>query len=599
MDPPLMQDPPQRPLVHQPRRSVSFPVRRCSNASTTGPESSLVNRNMSNNNNNNNNTTSNGENIDLLYAHSDARIVSFTSSSLIPAGKLLEWTSPTERTIASGPLRVYKTIPHDIAFLQSGSALRPVLSRSQCWNVDGRGVFCLQIRPGNYWRLEILESEDGEAVKGIQFGKVLAKILAYEVTACPFKRVGRVVPVAEVFESLQPSKVWKRPRAATITRGSLKEKEIIAATAVVEKVEGFEDKENKRDCEAVVATTAEKVEVVEDEQKDKAIETVEDLVSRKKLTEDETEAAENPKTAESTKPIDIASRPTDTLPPDTILSTTPEEFNKDTWEDISPTSSPSRLLKCRNLPIARSSTAPPQLSDVNVFSASPPSRSISPIQWYIPYQHTEDMKLTRRRTRKTTSFSLESPTIVEAPETSPTPSSAPALSSGSDSEDCFDQEDWTVRTPPPLRPLSTFHRPSTAIPRPSTAIPHQSAAITHQPAEIPRPLTAIPRPATSSTLELPSPALRRSSSSSVLNIVGATANLVIKPSAFIASLMFSIASKIASRAVTGAGYTLRRAATGDAVKEYDEEEFYDDYGVRIQQSFPELWGRETWTSEID
>lgn len=56
-----------------------------------------------------------------------------------------------------GSIRIYKTIPHDIAFLQSGSALRPVLSKSQCWNVDGRGIFCLQIRPGNFWRLEILE----------------------------------------------------------------------------------------------------------------------------------------------------------------------------------------------------------------------------------------------------------------------------------------------------------------------------------------------------------------------------------------------------------------------------------------------------------
>lgn len=66
---------------------------------------------------------------------------------------------PTDRRpfLYTGSIRIYKTIPHDIAFLQSGSALRPVLSRSQCWNVDGRGIFCLQIRPGNFWRLEILE----------------------------------------------------------------------------------------------------------------------------------------------------------------------------------------------------------------------------------------------------------------------------------------------------------------------------------------------------------------------------------------------------------------------------------------------------------
>lgn len=55
-----------------------------------------------------------------------------------------------------GPLRIYRTLPQEVAFLQSGSALRPLLKRTQCWNVDGNRVFCLQLRPGNYWRIEIL-----------------------------------------------------------------------------------------------------------------------------------------------------------------------------------------------------------------------------------------------------------------------------------------------------------------------------------------------------------------------------------------------------------------------------------------------------------
>lgn len=55
----------------------------------------------------------------------------------------------------AGPLRIYKTVPHDVAFLQSGAALRPLLPKTRCWNVDA-AQFVLQLRPGSYWRVEIL-----------------------------------------------------------------------------------------------------------------------------------------------------------------------------------------------------------------------------------------------------------------------------------------------------------------------------------------------------------------------------------------------------------------------------------------------------------
>lgn len=73
----------------------------------------------------------------------------------------LRWASWLRRTVPPkltflGPLRIYKTVPHNVAFLQSGSALKPLLSKTQCWNVDGKNIFCLQLRPGNYWRVEIM-----------------------------------------------------------------------------------------------------------------------------------------------------------------------------------------------------------------------------------------------------------------------------------------------------------------------------------------------------------------------------------------------------------------------------------------------------------
>lgn len=174
--PPIMQTPPpsQRKFMTGPRRVASVPVRLA--GSPMRPSSPWPSPSPSASTEYGSSGGSVQNNIDLLFAHSSARIVSFNSASGL-GGQLLPWTSPTERTIASGTspnklsfhdtttdgcfcigsIRIYKTIPHDIAFLQSGSALRPVLSRSQCWNVDGRGIFCLQIRPGNFWRLEILE----------------------------------------------------------------------------------------------------------------------------------------------------------------------------------------------------------------------------------------------------------------------------------------------------------------------------------------------------------------------------------------------------------------------------------------------------------
>ena len=48
-------------------------------------------------------SASNDQNIDLLFAHSSARIVSFDApASAYASGQLIPWTSATERTIASG-----------------------------------------------------------------------------------------------------------------------------------------------------------------------------------------------------------------------------------------------------------------------------------------------------------------------------------------------------------------------------------------------------------------------------------------------------------------------------------------------------------------
>jgi hypothetical protein len=67
------------------RGSSSSTSEQCAVASTTTPGSAAA---------------ASAQNIDLLFAHSSAKIVSF--SAVGSGGRLLPWTSPAERTIASG-----------------------------------------------------------------------------------------------------------------------------------------------------------------------------------------------------------------------------------------------------------------------------------------------------------------------------------------------------------------------------------------------------------------------------------------------------------------------------------------------------------------
>ncbi|KAG9607532.1 hypothetical protein KCV04_g18293, partial [Aureobasidium melanogenum] len=142
--------------------------------------------------------------IETLFVHPSAKIVSFSTASSLrsrPSSRSsiasydgeadvstsLLWTSPTERTMAAGPLEIYR-VPGSVAFLHSGSLLHAILPRSQCWCVDGVSKFAMRVLPNTYYRIELPGStqEDLEYVE--QLKKTLAKVLYYERTACPFQR---------------------------------------------------------------------------------------------------------------------------------------------------------------------------------------------------------------------------------------------------------------------------------------------------------------------------------------------------------------------------------------------------------------------------
>ncbi|KAF8464121.1 inheritance of peroxisomes protein 1-domain-containing protein [Kalaharituber pfeilii] len=142
-------------------------------------------------------TTAN--NIELLFSHPHAKIISFTTKDGSQK-ELIPFTNLSERTIAVGLLRLYKTKPHNVAFIQSGSILRPLMPKSQCWCVDEergeatengskRGIFVLKVRMGFYWRLEVEQGgvQNGRVVERLK--KVLKGVLGFERDPCPFERV--------------------------------------------------------------------------------------------------------------------------------------------------------------------------------------------------------------------------------------------------------------------------------------------------------------------------------------------------------------------------------------------------------------------------
>ncbi|KAH7081678.1 inheritance of peroxisomes protein 1-domain-containing protein [Paraphoma chrysanthemicola] len=143
--------------------------------------------------------------IETLFTCTTSKIVSFTaagpskrhSPSRSPRRRgspprSIPWTSPTERTLAVGALRIYRVTASNVSFLNSGNFLHTIFPRSQCWCVDGQSVFVLRVRQDTYYRIELPydTEEDREAIS--EFTSVLSQVLQYEKTQSPFSRGSNV-----------------------------------------------------------------------------------------------------------------------------------------------------------------------------------------------------------------------------------------------------------------------------------------------------------------------------------------------------------------------------------------------------------------------
>ncbi|CAJ2508813.1 Uu.00g138390.m01.CDS01 [Anthostomella pinea] len=172
--------------MSRPRRVATAPV-------SSQPLLSRSNLNFS--------TSSRSEDlVETLYSHPSVKIIAFSSSqrsslsSWPPSSETddrpgsLPASSRLERTIAVGPFRIYRA-PGSVAFLSCGSALQPILPKSQCWCIDeANSQFVLQIRRPQYWRIELPVAEPDQAPRALQLRDVFGKILLFEKTACPFQR---------------------------------------------------------------------------------------------------------------------------------------------------------------------------------------------------------------------------------------------------------------------------------------------------------------------------------------------------------------------------------------------------------------------------
>ncbi|KAI1080267.1 inheritance of peroxisomes protein 1-domain-containing protein [Whalleya microplaca] len=168
------------PEASQPRRVVTAPPPTTASISSTPSRSDDL--------------------VETLYNHPSVKIIAFTSSQRISFGPsqtsthhqdrpgTLPASSRLERTIAVGPFRIYHA-PGSVAFLSCGSALQPILPKSQCWCIaEDNSRFVLQIRRPQYWRIELPVSEPDDTERTLVLRNVLDKILLFEKTECPFQR---------------------------------------------------------------------------------------------------------------------------------------------------------------------------------------------------------------------------------------------------------------------------------------------------------------------------------------------------------------------------------------------------------------------------
>ncbi|SPO05512.1 uncharacterized protein DNG_08199 [Cephalotrichum gorgonifer] len=167
--------------------------------------------------------------VETLYNHPNVKIIAFTASARsVPRSPsangspaddgqgALSWSSQLERTIAVGTFRIYRA-PGSVAFLNCGSALQPILPKSQCWCIEeDSSKFVLQIRKPQYWRIELPVVDAEDVQRAVLLKDIFDKILLFEKTRCPFQRSFTVV-LPEPPKTPVQKKPWTPVRRSFVT----------------------------------------------------------------------------------------------------------------------------------------------------------------------------------------------------------------------------------------------------------------------------------------------------------------------------------------------------------------------------------------------
>lgn len=171
---------------------------------------------------------------DVLYSHPDVRIYQFkpptdalatldkTKKTLpdadypIDAIEILPWRSRNEQLVAKGKLIIEK-VQGSAHFLKAGfSFVHTIMRNSQCWCVDGESKFVLRVGNLRYARIEFPNVEVLDKARVETFKEVLAKIMRFEKTPCPFIRA---IKVDLPEDAITPRRrgTWKRKENMTPT----------------------------------------------------------------------------------------------------------------------------------------------------------------------------------------------------------------------------------------------------------------------------------------------------------------------------------------------------------------------------------------------
>ncbi|KAI9822291.1 MAG: hypothetical protein M1827_000009 [Pycnora praestabilis] len=490
------------------------------------------------------NQTIESEGVETLFAHNSGKIVSFESSSSTTRPRPISghtrgepeaeavgttpWASRTERTIA-------------VAFLNSGSTLHPILAKSQCWCVDGETKFVLRIRQNSFYRIELPNNGEEDKVVANELKLILAKVLQYETTPCPFKR-GFTVELPEA----PKTPVRKRPWKPTERPEARKYETVWESDEYVTAASDNSDRNSTDSDDSDATNDADKTPRVS--------------VPRSTEPQDVFQMPARPRVFGASRSI--------TAPPQLTIRTSPPsgtaipiQRQNMTSNETSSLSSSVESFQSFNSFHSPVSPLPPSPPYSNPSSPPlPPSELEDDIDVPRRRQHKRDVsELTITANSPRNWETMTSPDSSEDDHTSPVPVTPTLVS---DTENRND-EDWSeVVTPPQSTELR--YRRSTTSRR--------------------RALSPLPSPA-----NLFSPSSCRSGHHLTTAIIQKTCSVLLGPPAQLIALMLNIASKIVNGAKRGVafGYGERGEKIpcqwdfSDADDVNDERWGEDDYGIPL------------------